>query len=560
MTNPQVTRRTFHKIALALMASGGGSGLAEASVPNGSSARKFLNRLTFGATEKSVQEFEAQGLSAWLEQQLLMPATPNEVEQRLAKATLPIEYGADRDDAGHNWPARKEVIPLNYLSATGEKLYPLTDFEKHGMSYEERIRPAREVQVANLIRAVHSEAQLREVLTQFWHDHFSVNSMRDQTTAAYFPLYDKVMRENAFGNFRAFLGEVARQPSMLYYLNNTESRASPANENFARELMELHTLGAMNYVNDATTVWSEVPGAKQGLSEAYIDQDVYEAARAFTGWSVGDGHYITDGENAPLSGAFHYIDGWHDPYQKRILGVEFGANAGPMDDGEKLLDILAAHEGTARFICTKLCRRLLADAPPADLVKRAAEHWRKNVNAPDQIASTIKLIVSSQEFSKMPPQKLKRPFEFMVSCLRAADAEVTSPRGDFLSLLARAGWFQHEFRPPTGHPDVSSAWANTNVLAVTIEIAQTVLQEWGQITAYDSNTLVPAEVKTVAEAIDLISQKFLGTKPGDDSRKLILAALENDDAATLPEAAGDRDWALKSLAGLVVLNPQFLYR
>ena len=120
------------------------------------------------------------------------------------------------------------------------------------------------------------------------------------------------------------------------------------------------------------------PARKTGLAKGYIDQDVYEAARALTGWSFGDGREVAAGDNAPLSGAFHYIDRWHDPYQKRILGVEFRANAGPMEDGEKLLDMLARHPGTAKFVCTKICRRLLSDEPPASLVDKAVQVWSEN--------------------------------------------------------------------------------------------------------------------------------------------------------------------------------------
>ena len=300
----------------------------------------------------------------------------------------------------------------------------LTQWETVGMDWEERIRPGREVQSAAWIRAVHADAQLREVLTQFWHDHFNVNAMRDEATAAYFPPYDAMLRRHALGNFREMLGEVARAPAMLAYLNNGESRASPANENFARELFELHTLGAKNYLNDRYTAWRDVPGALEGKPEGYIDQDVYEAARAFTGWTIGDGHWISDGENAPLTGAFLYSDGWHDPYQKRVLGVEFAANGGPMADGERVLNIVANHRGTAKFIAEKLVRRLLADEPSAGLVAAAAETFAASADAPDQIAQTVRRIVLSPEFSELPPQKLKRPFEFVVSFFRATGAEM----------------------------------------------------------------------------------------------------------------------------------------
>lgn len=122
-----------------------------------------------------------------------------------------------------------------------------------------------------------------------------------------------MLRDNALGNFRALLGAVAKSPTMLCYLNNDVSRASPANENFARALLELHRLGAGNDLNDRYNRWAEVPGAADGLAQGYIDEDVYETARDFTGWSVGDGRWVADGTEAPLSLRFHYVEGWHDP-------------------------------------------------------------------------------------------------------------------------------------------------------------------------------------------------------------------------------------------------------
>ncbi len=346
-----LNRRAFTVSGLSLLLMGTVlSRGARAAVPISTA----LNRLTFGTSPQSLASFLKVGLQEWLDRELAKPASDPKLNARLSAAKLMIEYDADKDDKNRKWKARKELVPYEYLNADGAKLLPLLDYDKAFMSYEERIRPGREVQAAALIRAVHADAQLREVMTQFWHDHFNVNSQRDEHTAVYFGQYDAMLRENAFGNFRQMLGAVARSPSMLFYLNNEASKASPANENFARELFELHTLGAGNYFNDRTTVWSEVPGAKQGLAAGYIDQDVYEAARALTGWSFGDGRYLAEGDNAPSTGEFLYIDSWHDPYQKRILGVEFKANAAPMADGEKLFEILAHHPGAASFFMHKI--------------------------------------------------------------------------------------------------------------------------------------------------------------------------------------------------------------
>jgi hypothetical protein len=336
-----LNRRSFNSSTLAVLLSGAMNSGQSYATGSTSKIMAPLNRLTFGANHESVGRFLKIGLEEWLEQELAKPANDEDLQRRIGSARLMFEYEAGKGDHGISWPARKDKALYQYLGAKGESLLSLLDFDKRSMNYEERIRPAREVQAASLIRAVHADAQLREVMTQFWHDHFNVNSMRDEHTGAYFAIYDAMLRETAFGNFRKMLGEVTRSPSMLFYLNNEASKASPANENFARELFELHTLGAGNYFNDRTTVWDQVPGAQGGLAQGYIDQDVYEAARALTGWSFGDGRYLAENDFAPATGEFHYIDRWHDPYQKRILAVEFKANAGPMADGEKLLNILA---------------------------------------------------------------------------------------------------------------------------------------------------------------------------------------------------------------------------
>lgn len=336
----RLDRRQFQTLAMALLAGSVLPGRASAATPT-DPALLTLNRLTFGSTPAAIARFAELGKSAWLDEQLrLDPAADTALADRLAAATLKIEYEAGNDGPNRSWPARSELIPYRYLTTSGPEILGLTDYATP-MSYEERIRPGREVQAASLIRATHAEAQLREVMTQFWHNHFNVNAFRDEVTAANFAAYDRAMRVNALGNFRTLLGEMARAPSMLFYLNNEASRASPANENFARELLELHTLGAEHYFNGLYDDWKAVPGATEGAAEGYIDQDVYEVARAFTGWSYGDGRWIAEGDEAPRSGLFHYIDSWHDPYQKRILAHEFAPNGAPEADGNRVLDILA---------------------------------------------------------------------------------------------------------------------------------------------------------------------------------------------------------------------------
>jgi uncharacterized protein (DUF1800 family) len=556
----ELNRRAFNVSSLALLFSVSFNNTTARAAGATTNLFAPLNRLTFGANYNSVGHFLKQGLETWLEAELAKPVADESLGKRLSAARLIIEYEGGTGDHGTSWPARNDNIAYQYFGVAGEKLLPLLDFDKHPMSYEERIRPAREVQAASLIRAVHADAQLREVMTQFWHDHFNVNSMRDEHTAAYFSVYDAMLREHAFGNFRNLLGEVTRSPSMLFYLNNEASKASPANENFARELFELHTLGVGNYLNDRTTNWSDVPGAKDGLAQGYIDQDVYEAARALTGWSFGDGRNVAEGDNAPMSGAFHYIDRWHDPYQKRILAVEFRANAGPMADGEKLLDILAHHPGTALFLCTKICRRLLADDPPASLLDKAVAAWRANIDAHDQIAKVIRAIVLSPEFAAEPSRKLKRPFEFLASFYRATNAEVTSPSLGYIWNLSKAGWNQHEFRPPTGHPDVASYWANTNLISGFVTMALNALEDWNDTAKTNLGAQLPEGTARMDEAFHFWIARMQSADAPPEVAQLLMAQMGVATGAELPADFNERERVLRGLVAAAALTPEFLFR
>jgi uncharacterized protein (DUF1800 family) len=554
------TRREFHALMIAAAALGAAGGRnANANAASNDDLR--LNRLTFGASDGSRAALARDGFESWLDRQLSSTFVDEFLEKRLSSSRLMIQYEAGIDDTQSSWGARKEHWPYQYLEASGETLVPLVNWDKgKGVAWEERIRPAREVQASALIRAVHGEAQLREVVTQFWHDHFNVNAMRDEHTAAFFAVYDKMLRENALGNFRVMLGAVAKSPAMLYYLNNEQSRASPANENFARELFELHTFGAMHYVNDTTTNWHDVPGAKDGLAQAYIDQDVYEAARALTGWSVGDGRWIAEGETAPRSGEFHYVDRWHDPYQKRILGVEFGANEAPLAEGERLLDILARHRATAKHVCFKLCRRLLADEPPDGVVEAAVATWMAHADAPDQVARVVRSIALSPEFASLPPRKLKRPFEFLVSFYRAVGAEVNSPELGYLWMLSRAGWNQHECRPPTGHADVSEHWATTAMLSTYADVVLNALEEWSQAGHVNFSSLVPAGPVSAVQSYQQISKRFTGDELPDADAKALVKLIMEDEAAMMPDDKDGREWFVRGFVAAAAMTPQFLFR
>jgi uncharacterized protein (DUF1800 family) len=555
-----LTRRSFHTRLLTLLAASTLPLPGFSSTASGATDRVWLNRLTFGATPESLRQMAGLGREGWLDRQLSLPARDPALDERLAAARLRIAYEEGRDEDGNAWLALDEMRPLSSLAADPADLVHLLDWGAgKGMDFSERARPAQEVIAAAPLRAVHAEAELREVMTQFWHDHFNVFTGKDETTAVFFPAFDATLRDHALGNFRTLLGKVAQSPAMLYYLNNADSVASPANENYARELLELHTLGARNYLNDRYRDWKDVPGATEGLAEGYLDLDVYEVARAFTGWSVGDGRWLAEGEVAPRSGRFHYVQRWHDPYQKRILGREFPPNRGPMEDGEEVLAMLARHPGTAAFVTEKIARRLLADDPDPALLQRLTDVFVTHADAPDQIAQVVRALVLSPEFDA-PPTKLRRPFEFLMAFYRAAGAEVENPENAYHWQLARAGWRQHDYGPPTGHPDRLAAWTGATSLNRLVDLALYGLDDWFGTARADL---------AVLDRDDETGRAFLfrhAAALAPDAAEGIAGELgqaffgETLDDLVSRVSAEDRQAAAQMALAFAALTPEFLFR
>lgn len=430
------------------------------------------------------------------------------------------------------------------------------------MEFQERERPAREVVAASLPRAVHAAAQLREVMTQFWHDHFNVSLAKSEAVAVFLPAYDRMLRESAFGNFRDLLGQMSTAPAMLAYLDQADSRASPANENFARELLELHTLGIGAYLNDRHPRWDTVPKDDRGVAVGYIDEDVYEVARALTGWSIGDGRWLDDAlGKAEVTGRFAYVDGWHDPYQKRVLGVEFAPHGAPMDDGERVLDLLAHHPATARHLCTKIARRLLADDPDPALVDRLVAVWTDAADAPDQIGQVVRAIALDPAFDA-PPTKLRRPFEVLAATYRASGADVDSPDLAFDWRLKAAGWKQHSWPSPDGHPDRLADWESGGLILRLVDLVLYAHDDWAGTSRQRLDALLPPDIGTVRKAVALWASRV---QEPDAERLDVLFPLIADTFGLQPDDPLPDDADLRhelSAAALTAafLSPRALYR
>lgn len=513
-----------------------------------------LNRMAYGPRPGDLARVRSMGLAAYVNEQL----NPNDADdalfqQKLSAATLRIQYGSTVEDR-----------PLTALSKSLDQLWPLGDF---GIPNEwaERVRPADEVRVETWLRAVYSKWQLREVLAEFWHNHFNVMAYSDARIAATWPFYDRaVIRQHCLGNFRAFLGAVARSIAMQYYLDNVSSKDGPANENYARELFELHTLGSGNYFNSLYSRWREVPGALDGKPVGYIDQDVYEAARAFTGWTIENGAWNGRGGNLPNTGNFTYYDPWHDNAQKRVLAVEFDPNRAQMADGEQVLDLLAFHPGTARHLCTKLCRRLVADNPPASLIDKAVATWTAKQRAGDQIKETVRTILLAPEFAAIWGQKVKRPFEQIASFLRATDASFM-PNGNFFWRTEQTGYRLFSWPTPTGHPDNAAYWLGTNVMLNRWNLIFEMQANWLTVATFDLPGQTPAGA-TCRQIVDFWIARLLGRAVSPEIHTDLLDFMrQKNDPNTVsgPDAAprgNDVPDRINNLVTLICMLPDFQWR
>ncbi|MBI1777018.1 MAG: DUF1800 domain-containing protein [Proteobacteria bacterium] len=516
------------------------------TAPPPAAAWAQLNRLAFGPRAGEAELMHRQGLAAWLDQQLKPDeAADGESRKRLAAATLRIRY-----PAGDQYPAVDETRPLGTLAAPIEQVWPLAD-GKRPIAGAERQRPRQEVMAATLIRAVYSRWQLREVLVDFWHNHFNVNAAGDQSVAAALPSFDRdAIRPHALGNFRQLLGAVAKSPAMLVYLNNRSSRAGNANENYARELFELHGLGRAAYFNDLYSRWRDVPGAADGHAAGYIDGDVYEAARAFTGWSIEDGAGLGGELRLPMTGRFVYVEAWHDNYQKRVLASEFDPFQPAMADGERVLDLVAFHPATARHVATKLCQRLVADAPPPGLVQAAADRFIKLRDRPDQIAQTVRLIATSPDIARGAGAKVKRPLELVASFMRASGIDFQPTLG-LLGELDGSGQRLFGWGPPTGHPDTADYWTSTSAMRRRWSLVLGTAENWWSTGVFDPTHAVGGGEVAAASVLGYWLPLLTGTHEGAED----LAAAMGVEPMTV--LATDQ---ARRLVALAALSPRFQRR
>lgn len=494
-----------------------------------------MNRLAFGPRPGDLAAFQALGatddarLQAWVDQQLNPAAINDSVcDAQLAAAGLTT--------------LNKSLTQLWWDHVT-----------HNGGSWTVRMQPADETQKATFLRAVYSKRQLKEVLADFWFNHFNVYGW-DGNIAPVLVHYDRdVIRARMLGRFRDLLEGVATSTAMVYYLDNyINSRAGP-NENYARELFELHTLGAENYLGVMRQ--NQVPGYP-AAPIGYVDDDVYEATRCFTGWRVADGDWPVTQD----TGEFLYYDAWHDRFQKRVLGQDLPADQPAMKDGRDVLDALANHPGTSRFIARKLCRRLIGDNPPQAVIDAAAEVFYTQRNATDQLKQVVRTILLSNEFKTTWGEKVKRPFELAAGFLRATNASF-SFSNEFDWYFEGLGQPLFGRRPPDGYPDVKEGWTGTSGMLQSWRLFNYLIENWIEGTTIDVVSQHPASIKTPSAIVDYWINRVLGRPlhPAENRTPLVdfMAEGRNPDFDLRPDQIADR---LPRFVALLLMLPDFRWR
>jgi uncharacterized protein (DUF1800 family) len=412
-------------------------------------------------------------------------------------------------------------------------------------------RPLRELQQAKLLRAVFSEKQLQEVMVDFWFNHFNVFAGKDNARFLLTSYERDVIRPHALGKFKDLLVATAQSPAMLYYLDNFMSQVElpappprmdadgnplPAprrpglNENYGRELMELHTLG---------------------VDGGYTQKDVVEVARCFTGWTLSQ---------APNWG-FVFRPRIHDKGEKIVFGKRI-APGGGIEDGLRVLDLLARHPSTAKFISHKLCQRFVADEPPQSLVDRVADVFTRSEG---DIREVVRAILTSPEFYSPGyyHNKVKSPLELAASALRATGA-ATDGAQPMAQAVARMGEPLYQYQPPTGYSEDSSRWLSNATLLERMNFAVALVTNRINGTRVDATRLAtPDAIRQQDRLLDELIAVLIHNDVSRETRDILTRSLNEQRAKLTPAKYDDRaaqrtaGQAVSELAALILGAREF---
>jgi uncharacterized protein (DUF1800 family) len=479
-----------------------------------------LNRLAYGPRPGETDAMASAGVDHWIAAQL-DPASLDDAEVDAKLRALPT---------------------LTMTSAELHEHYPRPKKAKPELTMGRPKEVARELAVQRTLRAVTSRRQLQEVLVDFWFNHFNVYADKGQDKWLLVSYERDAIRPHVFGSFRDLLGATARHPAMLFYLDNWLSVAPQAdaappatatapkqgkrskglNENYARELLELHTLG---------------------VDGGYTQDDVRETARAFTGWTIDHPQGVAE---------FVFRPRKHDRGDKTVLGHLL--QAGGMRDGEEVLDVVAAHPSTARFIAKKLCRKFVADAPPDDLVERVAETFSRTHG---DLKSVYEAIFIAPEFwtDAAFASKVKTPFELAASALRAVGATL-SEDVDLGPQLTRMGEPLYRAQPPTGYKESADAWVNTGSLVARLNFGLALASGRLPGVRFDAEKLLGTELPAdPAAMVDRLAAVLVDRPLATSTRDTIVAGLAAAGSGLPYEERAPEQ--LSRAMGLLLGSPEF---
>ncbi|QUY44169.1 DUF1800 domain-containing protein [Acaryochloris marina] len=401
-----------------------------------------INRLSFGSSPGDLQHVQAVGIDDYIQEQLSPRRDSLELKQYptllLTPMQLERQYGFRRPGKGKP---------------------KLSSQERKQRRRRSRI-PFREASEARLVRAISSPNQLEEVMVNFWFNHFNVSAKKGRTRLWVGVYEQEAIRPYVFGSFRDLLGATAQHPAMLFYLDNWQNTApnSPGargrfkglNENYARELLELHTMG---------------------VKGGYSQTDVVSAAKVLTGWGLPRGR-----QRLHAKQAFVFDARRHDNSRKTFLGQPIQGQG--IAEGEALLDILATHPATAQHISYKLAQYFVADTPPPALVDRLAQRF---LATDGNIRSVLETLFESEEFNdpQYYGQKFKTPYEYLIAMARATGRPTVKPRL-VAGALRQFSMPLYECQTPNGYANTESAWLNPDTTIRRISLATAFARGYGR--------------------------------------------------------------------------------
>ncbi len=514
-----------------------------------------LNRLGFGPRPGEVAQIEKTGLENWIQAQL----HPENISDPVVDARLAQFPALGLSAAGllDQYPPQ-DIAAKRLGMKVDEYQKHLQDLAKqpggmNSLPFKDQNEIVNELMEAKMIRAVYSERQLAEQLSDFWFNHFNIFIYKDTDRWYLIPYERDAIRPHVLGKFRELLEATAQSPAMLFYLDNSSSadphafdrlklhpvRARPGeklpplgpkrglNENYGRELMELHTLG---------------------VEGGYKQEDVIEVARAFTGWTI---------ESPRENPVFYFDERIHDPNPKRVLGKNI--KAGGIKDGEQVLDLLVKNQHTARHISLQLAEQFVSDDPPPALVARMSKTFEKSKG---DIRAVMTTMIYSPEFWSRAAfrAKVKTPFELVASTARALGADVDQPL-PLAQWVARIGEPLYQCLPPNGYSDRAVTWVSTGALLNRVNFAIALTSNKVRGAQVDINSLVGTDVGANPHlALERVETEFLAGQLSDSTRATLEKELEEPRilGAKLDDPVTQVNVSL--ITGLVLGSPEFQKR